>query len=51
MLIHVSYNNVWLFFRCVHIYSLAFSSDSMYLSASSNTETVHVFKLEVHKDR
>lgn len=36
--------------RCVHIYSLAFSSDGMYLSASSNTETVHVFKLETHKD-
>lgn len=36
--------------RCVHIYSLAFSPDSMYLSASSNTETVHIFKLEVHKD-
>lgn len=31
--------------RCVSIYSLAFSSDSMFLCASSNTETVHVFKL------
>lgn len=31
--------------RCVSIYSLAFSSDSDYLCASSNTETVHVFKL------
>lgn len=36
--------------RCVHIYSLAFSSDSIYLCASSNTETVHIFKLETQKD-
>uniref|UniRef100_T1IRF6 Uncharacterized protein n=1 Tax=Strigamia maritima TaxID=126957 RepID=T1IRF6_STRMM len=32
--------------RCVTIYSLAFSADSVFLCASSNTETVHVFKLE-----
>uniref|UniRef100_A0A1I7T8A6 WD repeat domain phosphoinositide-interacting protein 2 n=1 Tax=Caenorhabditis tropicalis TaxID=1561998 RepID=A0A1I7T8A6_9PELO len=32
--------------RCVTIYSLCFSSDSKYLASSSNTETVHVFKLE-----
>ncbi|CAI2353296.1 unnamed protein product [Caenorhabditis sp. 36 PRJEB53466] len=32
--------------RCVTIYSLCFSADSKYLSSSSNTETVHVFKLE-----
>lgn len=32
--------------RCVTIYSLAFSEDSAYLCSSSNTETVHVFKLE-----
>ena len=32
--------------RCVSIYSLAFSADSQYLAASSNTETVHVFRLE-----
>nr|CAB3267750.1 WD repeat domain phosphoinositide-interacting protein 2-like [Phallusia mammillata] len=32
--------------RCVHICSLAFSADSMLLAASSNTETVHLFKLE-----
>ncbi|CAG0888287.1 unnamed protein product [Cyprideis torosa] len=32
--------------RCVSIFSLAFSPDSMYLCASSNTETVHIFKLE-----
>ncbi|KAL4241116.1 WD repeat domain phosphoinositide-interacting protein 2 [Mactra antiquata] len=36
--------------RCVHIYSLAFSCDSVYLCASSNTETVHIFKLETQKD-
>ncbi|XP_052785411.1 WD repeat domain phosphoinositide-interacting protein 2-like [Mya arenaria] len=36
--------------RCVHIYALAFSSDSTYLCASSNTETVHVFKLETQKE-
>lgn len=32
--------------RCVSIYSLAFSGDGQYLAASSNTETVHVFRLE-----
>ncbi|XP_054155356.1 WD repeat domain phosphoinositide-interacting protein 2-like [Oppia nitens] len=32
--------------RCVTIYSLSFSSDSLFLCASSNTETVHIFKLE-----
>ncbi|KAF6035448.1 WIPI2 [Bugula neritina] len=32
--------------RCVSISSLAFSSDSLHLGASSNTETVHIFKLE-----
>ncbi|XP_076323215.1 WD repeat domain phosphoinositide-interacting protein 2-like isoform X3 [Tachypleus tridentatus] len=32
--------------RCVNIYSLSFSSDSNFLCASSNTETVHVFKLD-----
>ncbi|CAE1273567.1 WIPI1_2 [Acanthosepion pharaonis] len=37
--------------RCVTIYSLAFSPDSLYLAASSNTETVHVFKLESIKDK
>ncbi|KAK3593298.1 hypothetical protein CHS0354_031357 [Potamilus streckersoni] len=37
--------------RCVNIFSLAFSLDSMYLSASSNTETVHIFKLEIPKER
>lgn len=37
--------------RCVSIYSMAFSADSLFLSASSNTETVHIFKLEVPKDR
>lgn len=37
--------------RCVSIQSLAFSADSLFLSASSNTETVHIFKLEMPKDR
>jgi autophagy-related protein 18 len=32
--------------RCVTIYSLSFSADSLFLCASSNTETVHIFKLE-----
>jgi autophagy-related protein 18 len=32
--------------RCVSIASLAFSICSMYLCCSSNTETVHIFKLE-----
>nr|XP_002129261.1 WD repeat domain phosphoinositide-interacting protein 2 [Ciona intestinalis] len=32
--------------RCVSIGSLAFSPDSLFLCASSNTETVHIFKLE-----
>ncbi|XP_035907988.1 WD repeat domain phosphoinositide-interacting protein 2 [Anopheles stephensi] len=32
--------------RCVSIASLAFSTCSKYLCCSSNTETVHVFKLE-----
>jgi len=36
--------------RNATIYSLAFSADSHFLAASSNTETVHVFKLEVPKD-
>ncbi|XP_013969786.1 WD repeat domain phosphoinositide-interacting protein 2 isoform X6 [Canis lupus familiaris] len=37
--------------RCVSICSLAFSMDSMFLSASSNTETVHIFKLETVKEK
>ncbi|XP_023053632.1 WD repeat domain phosphoinositide-interacting protein 2 isoform X3 [Piliocolobus tephrosceles] len=36
--------------RCVSICSLAFSMDGMFLSASSNTETVHIFKLETVKE-
>lgn len=39
------------FARCVSIYSLSFSSDSVFLCASSNTETVHIFKLEDPKDK
>nr|XP_039272035.1 WD repeat domain phosphoinositide-interacting protein 2-like [Styela clava] len=31
--------------RCVRISSLAFSTDSVFLCASSNTETVHIYKL------
>lgn len=37
--------------RCVAISCLAFSMCSQYLGCSSNTETVHVFKLEESKDR
>lgn len=37
--------------RCVTIYSLAFSPDSAFLCASSNTETVHIFKLEIPTER
>lgn len=36
--------------RCVAISCLAFSMCSQYLGCSSNTETVHVFKLEEPKD-
>lgn len=32
--------------RCVSIVSLSFSTCSNYLCCSSNTETVHIFKLE-----
>ncbi|XP_047143462.1 WD repeat domain phosphoinositide-interacting protein 2 isoform X1 [Hydra vulgaris] len=35
--------------RCAQINSLAFSTDSLFLASSSNTETVHVFKLETEK--
>uniref|UniRef100_A0AAY4AD59 WD repeat domain phosphoinositide-interacting protein 1 n=1 Tax=Denticeps clupeoides TaxID=299321 RepID=A0AAY4AD59_9TELE len=37
--------------RYVSISSLSFSADGQYLCASSNTETVHVFKLENHSPR
>jgi len=36
--------------RCATIYSLAFSADCNFLAASSNTETVHVFRLETEKE-
>ncbi|XP_065203342.1 WD repeat domain phosphoinositide-interacting protein 2 isoform X2 [Planococcus citri] len=36
--------------RCVTIRSMAFSMDGNYLCCSSNTETVHVFRLEEPKD-
>jgi autophagy-related protein 18 len=32
--------------RCATVYSLAFSQDSEYLALSSNTETIHIFKVE-----
>ena len=32
--------------RCAHVYSLAFSQDSEFLALSSNTETIHIFKLD-----
>jgi len=32
--------------RCAHVYSLAFSQDSDFLALSSNTETIHIFKLD-----
>ncbi|KAM6957270.1 WD repeat domain phosphoinositide-interacting protein 1-like [Aplochiton taeniatus] len=35
--------------RYVNISSLSFSPDDRYLCASSNTETVHIFKLELHE--
>ena len=35
--------------RCAHVYSLAFSQDSDYLALSSNTETIHIFKLDQHQ--
>uniref|UniRef100_A0A8C9TN49 WD repeat domain, phosphoinositide interacting 2 n=2 Tax=Scleropages formosus TaxID=113540 RepID=A0A8C9TN49_SCLFO len=37
--------------RCVSICSLAFSMEGLFLSASSNTETVHIFKLETLRER
>ncbi|KAL0278352.1 UNVERIFIED_CONTAM: hypothetical protein PYX00_000190 [Menopon gallinae] len=36
--------------RCVSISSLVFSTDSNYLCCSSNTETVHIFKLDEPKE-
>lgn len=32
--------------RCATVYSLAFSKDSTFLCCSSNTETVHIFRLK-----
>lgn len=32
--------------RCATIYSLAFSKDNLFLASTSNTETIHVFKLD-----
>ncbi|KAK7601658.1 hypothetical protein V9T40_009099 [Parthenolecanium corni] len=36
--------------RCVSISSMAFSMDGVFLCCASNTETVHVFRLEEPKD-
>lgn len=36
--------------RCVDIYSLSFSLDSVFLAASSSTETVHIFKLDQSRE-
>jgi len=32
--------------RCAQVYSLSFSQDSLYLALSSNTETIHIFRVE-----
>jgi len=37
--------------RYANIYSLSFSPDSKYLCASSNLETIHIFRLENHLDK
>ena len=37
--------------RNAAIYSLSFSPDSLYLSASSNLETIHIFRLEAPKEK
>ncbi|UJR09577.1 hypothetical protein I4U23_013812 [Adineta vaga] len=37
--------------RVATIYSLAFSPDAMFLAASSNTETIHIFRLANPKEK
>jgi len=37
--------------RNATIYSLSFSPDSLYLSASSNLETIHIFRLDTPKEK
>ena len=37
--------------RCATVYSLAFSQDSEYLALSSNTETIHIFKVMYFRER
>jgi len=37
--------------RCVTINSLSFSPDSLFLASSSNTETIHIFKLERESEK
>ena len=41
----------WMSFRVATIYSLAFSPDSVFLAASSNTETIHIFRLANPKEK
>jgi len=38
-------------FRVATIYSLAFSPDSVFLAASSNTGTIHIFRLTNQKQK
>ncbi|KTG06181.1 hypothetical protein cypCar_00039426, partial [Cyprinus carpio] len=44
-------NEALFVFRYVSISSLSFSADTQFLCASSNTETVHIFRLEHHSPR
>ena len=44
-------NNFFISFRVATIYSLAFSPDSIFLAASSNTETIHIFRLANPKEK
>jgi len=37
--------------RCATIHSLSFSPDSLFVCCTSNTETVHVFRLETTRDK
>jgi hypothetical protein len=57
MPLDTQYYWVWMFDctivcdRCVSITCLSFSADTTFLCSSSNTETVHVFKLEGAKEK
>lgn len=48
---HLSFTNGFNFYRNATIYSLSFSPDSMYLCASSNLETIHIFRLDTPKEK